>query len=90
MHLKREYVREIIRNLNNVVISKRYDFVANYKNGEYLVYYRLYESMPWVLIIRIQEDKLDSNTEGWIYTKAYNNQPYKNDPNHGNRYIRVS
>ena len=89
MHLKRSYVREIVKNLNKVIVGKRYDFVANYKNGEYLVYYRLYEDMPWVLIIRIKEDKLNSNAEGWTYADEYNSPPYKNDPKHGNRFIRV-
>lgn len=91
MHTSRPYIRKIVSNLNKVVIGKRFDYVANLKNDEYLVYFRLYEEKPWELFLRIPVDKLDSNIPGdWHYTEKNKKQEYMMDPKHCNRYIRIN
>ena len=89
MHTRRDFIRKVIANLNHVVVSKRYDYIANHKGNEYLVFRRLYEGKPWELIIRIPDDTLDSKIYDWKYTQANKIQRYKNDPKHGNRYIQI-
>lgn len=86
----RNFTRKVIKNLGKVVVSKRYDYIANYKNGEYLVFRRLYEDKPWELVIRIPEDKLDTTVGYWKYTEAGKRNIYREDPKHGNRYIRIN
>ena len=70
MHTRRDFIRKVIANLNHVVVSKRYDYIANHKGNEYLVFRRLYEGKPWELIIRIPDDTLDSKIYDCKYTQA--------------------